>query len=114
MNLPSPNLEEGCESWVSLGEDHPSSGSFIGPKKFCGLTVPNYPGPSVITSASNSIVVSYNLPADSLVRGHSFQVAASAVNPHCSATAFIHKYGSSSCDASCGQNILPPGKQDLP
>ena len=27
---------------------------------------------------------------------------------------FIHKYGSSSCDASCGQNLLPPGKQDLP
>ena len=45
-----------------------------GPKRFCGLTVPNYPGPSVITSSSNSIVLSYNLPADSLVQGHSFQV----------------------------------------
>ena len=46
----------------------------LGPKRFCGLTVPNYPGPSVITSSSNSIVLSYNLPADSLAQGHSFQV----------------------------------------
>ena len=30
MNLPSLNPEEGCEAWVSLGEDHQSVGSLIG------------------------------------------------------------------------------------
>ena len=87
MNLPSLNPEEGCEAWVSLGEDHQSVGSLIGEledknlnnfctgsKRFCGLTVPNYPGPSVITSSSNSMVLSYNLPAESIVQGHGFQV----------------------------------------
>ena len=53
----------------------------LGPKRFCGLTVPNYPGPSVITSSSNSIVLSYNLPADSLAQGHSFQVEKKLCDP---------------------------------
>ena len=91
MNLPSLNPEEGCEAWVSLGEDHQSVGSLIGEledknlndffsgsKRFCGLTVPNYPGPSVITSSSNSMVLSYNLPAESIVQGHGFQVEKSS------------------------------------
>ena len=41
-------------------------------------------------------------------------MAASAVNPHCSATSFIHNYGGSSCKASCGKNLLPPGQQEQP
>ena len=41
-------------------------------------------------------------------------MAASAVNPLCTATSFIHNYGGSSCDASCGTNLLPPGQQEQP
>ena len=41
-------------------------------------------------------------------------MAANAVNPYCSATSFIHNYGGSSCDASCGENLLPPGHQEQP
>ena len=87
LNLPSLNPEDGCGAWVSLEDDRQSAGSLIGnlkkmnikvfctgSKKFCGLTVPNYPGPSVITSSSNSLVLSYNFPADSILQGHGFQV----------------------------------------
>ena len=53
-----------------------------GPKKFCGSTVPNYPGPSVIMSSSNSVVLSYNLPVDSLIKGHGFQVEKNTQSGH--------------------------------
>ena len=69
MRLPPQGSSAVCEAWVQLEEpeDH-RLGSLIGgsiemcwifqayvspfsgTQKFCGLTVPNYPGPSVIMS----------------------------------------------------------------
>ena len=72
---------------------------FLGSQKFCGLTVPNYPGPSVImsgkllpliklvsnssldNSGSNSLTVNYYLPETSLSHGHGFEVIFVERNP---------------------------------
>ena len=110
MQLPPQGSNGVCEAWVQLeeAEDH-SLGTliggagqrdfhicqyfpFLGSQKFCGLTVPNYPGPSVImsgkllfsielasnssldNSGSNSLTVNYYLPETSLSHGHGFEV----------------------------------------
>ena len=71
MLLPPQGSNGVCEAWVQLeeGEEH-NLGTliggaigqkkfryvniflFLGSQKFCGLTVPNYPGPSVIMSGN--------------------------------------------------------------
>ena len=58
LDLAEPDFEMNCVSehlLVTDDEDLPSS--FIGKngKKFCGKRLPNYPGPSVILSASNEL-----------------------------------------------------------
>lgn len=58
LDLAEPDFEMNCVSehlLVTDDEDLPSS--FIGKngKKFCGKRLPNYPGPSVILSATNEL-----------------------------------------------------------
>ena len=58
IDLAEPNFDMNCETehlLVQDGEDLPSS--FIGRsgKKFCGKRLPNYPGPSVVLSASDEL-----------------------------------------------------------
>lgn len=114
MEMPPQDPSQGCESWVSLEEQEEHLGSIVGrsTSKFCGHTVPNYPGPSIFTGASNFLTVRYNLPVTSVTRGHGFKAAVSAVNPLCSSQWYTHTYGDNVCHASCGESNLSPGPQE--
>ena len=53
MNLREPDISQNCiEDFVQIRETQNSASSLIGlaGQKFCGQQLPNYPGPSVLTS----------------------------------------------------------------
>merc|ERR1712098_569865 len=109
MEMPPHDPSQGCESWVSLEEHEEHLGSLIANKKYCGMTVPNYPGPSVVTAGSNSLTVHYSISEENLNLGQGFKIKATAVNPLCSPQSYIHQYGDSMCIQSCGDSHLTPG-----
>merc|ERR1712106_1178620 len=92
-----------------MGEQN-SASALIGTagRSFCGQQLPNYPGPSVLISAANSLTVNYHTAMTSLQRGKGFQATVSAVNPLCSPMSFQHKYGDCDCNNSCGDTIVEP------
>ena len=56
LDLPEPDRSQTCiTDFVQLKEDSDSVSSLIGSSgmSFCGQQLPNYPGPSVITSGKS-------------------------------------------------------------
>ena len=72
---------------------------------YCGQMMPNFPGPSVLTSSSNRLNIRYTTHTEKLQRGQGYKAAVSAINPLCAQLNFNVKYGSSSCDLECG--VIP-------
>jgi len=108
MDLPSDQSAQACHSSsVQLVESKESASAAIGSSglKFCGQLLPNYPGPSVFVSASNTLTVNFNTGMAGGQKGRGFKALASAINPVCNPMSYVQQYGDSECSTSCGEGF---------
>ena len=75
---------------------------------FCGELLPNYPGPSQLSSAGHRLTVNYRTDISNVARGRGFAAVASAVNPLCTSISYDHKYSDKTCDLTCAPYNPPP------
>ena len=75
---------------------------------FCGELLPNYPGPSQLSSAGHQLTVNYRTDISNVARGRGFAAVATAVNPLCTSISYDHKYSDKTCDLTCAPHDPPP------
>ena len=95
--------------YVMISDPQNSAHSVFEPSgtKFCGELLPNYPAPSVFTSARNKMVLNYTTDTSNINRGRGFSAVATAINPLCTAMSYQHRYDDNTCDATCSPHAYP-------
>jgi len=104
------DVNQAClTDYVMLQDPVKSASSLIGDEgaTFCGQRLPNYPGPSVIISGGNSMVVKYHTDKSTAKKGTGFKATVAAINPICNVMNFEYKYGQEICNSSCGVPYVP-------
>merc|ERR1712106_818081 len=93
---------------ITLEDPVASPTSMLGSRKtFCGQKLPNYPGPSVLVSAGNSLVLKYQTDNSESIKGSGFKATVSAINPTCNKMTFEYQYGEEVCNSTCGVPYEP-------
>merc|ERR1712106_951196 len=94
--------------YIVLEDPNKSPASLIGSKKtLCGQTLPNYPAPSILVSAGNSLTVKYHTDKSTSIKGSGFKATVSALNPTCNKMQFQYQYGEEVCNSTCGNPYTP-------
>ena len=96
---------------VMLAEDTECSTPYSlikGNQSFCGQLVPNFPGPSALTSSSNHLDIHYTTSSEKMQRGAGYIAAVSAINPLCAPLQVYMKYSTTVCEHTCGVKTYRP------